>query len=289
MQRTDAHQHFWQIARGDYAWLRAEDPDVAPLVRDFMPDALAPLLRAQGVTRTVLVQATDTVAETEFMLALAAAHDFVAGVVGWVDLAGMDAAATLERLAANDRLKGVRPMLQDLPADDWIVVAPRRQAMDALQRLGLRFDALVKPRQLEPLARFARAWPDLPVVIDHAAKPPLASAWNDAAMQAWRRDMAALAALPHIACKVSGLLTELRPADRASRAQSIDRLRPVVDALLGWFGPGRLMWGSDWPVLTLAGGYDDWVAVSDALLGPLSADERAQVLHGTAQRFYGLA
>ena len=289
MQRTDAHQHFWQIARGDYAWLRADDPAVAPLVRDFMPEALAPLLRAHGVTRTVLVQATDSVAETEFMLTLAAAHDFVAGVVGWVDLAGADAAATLERLAAHTRLKGVRPMLQDLPAADWIVDAPRPEAMHTLQRLGLRFDALVKPRQLEPLARFARAWPDLPVVIDHAAKPPLVSAWNDAAMQAWRRDMAALAALPQVACKISGLLTELSPADRASRARSTDRLRPVVDALLGWFGPQRLMWGSDWPVLTLAGGYDDWIAVSDALLVPLAAGERAQVLHGTAQRFYGLA
>ena len=289
MQRVDAHQHFWQIARGDYAWLRADDPGVAPLVRDFMPDALAPLLRAHGVTRTVLVQATETAAETEFMLALAASHASVAGVVGWVDLARPDAVATLERLAANDRLKGVRPMLQGLPADDWIVVAPRPEAVRTLQRLGLRFDALVKPRQLEPLARFARAWPGLPVVIDHAAKPPLASAWNDAAMQAWRREMAALAALPHVACKISGLLTELSPADRTSRAQSIDCLRPVIDALLGWFGPGRLMWGSDWPVLTLAGGYDDWVAVSDALLGPLSADERAQVLHGTARRFYGIA
>ena len=289
MQRTDAHQHFWQIARGDYAWLRADDPAVAPLVRDFMPEALAPLLRAHGVTRTVLVQATDSVAETEFMLTLAAAHDFVAGVVGWVDLAGADAAATLERLAAHTRIKGVRPMLQDLPAADWIVDAPRPEAMHTLQRLGLRFDALVKPRQLAPLARFARAWPDLPVVIDHAAKPPLASAWNDAAMQAWRRDMAALAALPQVACKISGLLTELSPADRASRARSTDRLRPVVDALLGWFGPQRLMWGSDWPVLTLAGGYDDWIAVSDALLVPLADHERAQVLHGTAQRFYGLA
>jgi L-fuconolactonase len=237
----------------------------------------------------VLVQATDSVAETEFMLALAAAHDFVAGVVGWVDLAGTDAAATLERLAANGRLKGVRPMLQDLPSDDWIVDAPSPEAMRTLQRLGLRFDALVKPRQLAPLARFARAWPDLPVVIDHAAKPPLASAWDDAAMQAWRRDMAALAALPRVSCKISGLLTELGPADRASRARSVQCLRPVVDALLGWFGPARLMWGSDWPVLTLAGGYDDWVAVSDALLGPLSADEHAQVLHGSARRFYGLA
>jgi L-fuconolactonase len=289
MQRTDAHQHFWQIARGDYAWLRADDPGVAPLVRDFMPDALAPLLREHGVTRTVLVQATDSVAETEFMLALAAAHDSVAGVVGWVDLAGADAAATLDRLAADHRLKGVRPMLQDLPAHDWIARAPRPDAMRALQRLGLRFDALVKPRQLEPLARFARAWPGLPVVIDHAAKPPLAAAWNDAAMQQWRHDMAALAALPQVSCKISGLLTELRPAGRASRAQCIQVLRPVVDALLGWFGPARLMWGSDWPVLTLAAGYDDWIAVSDALLGPLAAAERAQVLHGSAQRFYGLA
>jgi L-fuconolactonase len=288
MQRTDAHQHFWQPARGDYAWLRPDDPRVAPLVRDFMPDTLAPLLRAQGVTRTVLVQAAESVAETEFLLALAEAHDFVAGVVGWVDLARTDAAATLARLAANERLKSLRPMLQDLPEDDWIVHAPQPEAMRTLQRLGLRFDALVKPRQLAPLRRFARAWPDLPIVIDHAAKPPLASAWNDEPMVAWRRDMAALAAAPQVACKLSGLLTELPAADSASRARSIDRLRPVVDALLGWFGPERLMWGSDWPVLTLAGGYDDWVAASDALLRPLTDDERAHVLHGTAQRFYGL-
>jgi L-fuconolactonase len=108
-------------------------------------------------------------------------------------------------------------------------------------------------------------------------------------MQAWRRDLAALAELPGVCCKLSGLLTELAPADRITCDGATARLRPVVDALLGWFGPGRLMWGSDWPVLTLAGRYADWVAVSDALLAPLSAAERAQVLHGTARRFYGLA
>ena len=289
MQRTDAHQHFWQLARGDYAWLRADDPGVAPLVRDFLPDALAPLLNTHAVTRTVLVQAAESVAETEFMLGLAATHEFIAGVVGWVDLAAEEAAPTLARLAADDRLKGVRPMLQDLPADDWIITAPRPDALRALHRLGLRFDALVRPRQLAPLARFARTWPELPIVIDHAAKPPLAAAWNDEAMQAWRRDMAALAAVPQVCCKISGLLTELGQADRAAPARATERLRPVVDALLGWFGPERLMWGSDWPVLTLAGSYADWISVSDALLGPLSAGERAQVLHGTAQRFYGLA
>ncbi|MEP6502459.1 MAG: amidohydrolase family protein [Betaproteobacteria bacterium] len=289
MQRTDAHQHFWQPARGDYAWLRPDDAAVAPLVRDFLPDALAPLLRVHAVTRTVLVQAAESVAETEYLLALANAHDFIAGVVGWVDLAHADAASTLARLGADPRLKGVRPMLQDLPAADWIVQAPRPDAIRALQDLGLRLDALVKPRQLAPLLRFAQAWPELPIVIDHAAKPPLHAAWNDAPMQAWRRDMAALAALPQVACKLSGLLTEMRPADAASRPRATEHLRPVLDALLGWFGPERLMWGSDWPVLTLASDYDDWVAITDALLAPLSGGERAHVLHGSAQRFYGLA
>ena len=287
--RIDAHQHFWQLARGDYGWLRADDADLAPLVRDFLPDDLAPLLQAHAVTRTVLVQAAPSVAETQFMLSLASAHAVIGGVVGWVDLADAHAASQLDRLAEDGRLKGVRPMLQDLAADDWIVTAPRPDALRALRRLGLRLDALVKPRQLAPLARFARAHAELPIVVDHGAKPPLASAWNDAPMQAWRHDMAALAAAPQVWCKLSGLLTELAPSDLVTPESAAARLRPVVDALLGWFGPERLMWGSDWPVLTLAGRYADWVAVSDALLAPLSAGARAQVLHGTAQRFYGLA
>jgi L-fuconolactonase len=289
MLRIDAHQHFWQLARGDYRWLRSDDPGLAPIARDFLPAALEPLLRAHGIARTVLVQAADSVAETEFLLALAATHESVAGVVGWVDLSHVDAASTLARLAADSPLRGVRPMLQDLPADDWIVQAPRPDALRTLQRLGLRFDALVRPRQLPALARFASAWPELPIVIDHAAKPPLAAAWNDDAMRAWRADMARLAAAPQVCCKLSGLLTELGAPERAGKDTATARLRPVVDALLDWFGPARLMWGSDWPVLTLAASYGDWVAVSDALLQPLSDDERAEVLHGSATRFYGLA
>jgi L-fuconolactonase len=288
MQRVDAHQHFWQPARGDYGWLRADVPAVAPLVRDWLPDDLCPLLDAHGVARTVLVQATDSVAETEYLLALAAAHDFVAGVVGWVDLTRVDAAATLERLSADPRFKGVRPMLQDLPEPDWILHAPQPAVLRALQGLGLRLDALVKPRQLGALLRFVQAWPELPVVIDHAAKPPLAADWNDAPMRDWRRDMAALAAEPQVCCKLSGLLTEMHGADAASPARAAERLRPVVAALLGWFGPKRLMWGSDWPVLTLAGRYADWVAITDTLLEALSDTEQAMVLQGAAQRFYAL-
>jgi L-fuconolactonase len=183
----------------------------------------------------------------------------------------------------------LRPMLQDLPDADWIAHAPRLDALHAMLSHGLRFDALVKPPQLAALCRFVEAWPALPVVIDHAGKPPLAAAWSDPAMQAWRRGMAALAAHPHVTCKLSGLLTELAPADRVSGARALERLRPVADALFEGFGPQRLMWGSDWPVLTLAAGYDAWVEMADALVAPLSVDDRAQVMHGTARRFYGIA
>jgi L-fuconolactonase len=289
MSRIDAHQHFWQPARGDYGWLAVDDPALAPLQRDFLPSDLAPVLRTHDVARTVLVQAAPSVAETEFMLALAARHEFVGGVVGWVDLAAPDGPAQIARLAAQPALKGLRPMLQDLPDPDWIVNAPRPGSVRAMLAHGLRFDALVKPPQLPALRRFVEAWPTLPVAIDHAAKPPLGAGWGDEPMQAWRREMAALAAHPQVACKLSGLLTELAPADRGSCARILERLRPVADALIASFGPRRLMWGSDWPVLTLAAGYDEWVAVSDALLAPLSIDERDQVLHGTARRFYGLA
>jgi L-fuconolactonase len=288
MMRIDAHQHFWQLARGDYGWLNGTEPALAPLRRDFAPDDLMPLMRTHGVARTVLVQAADSIAETEFMLALAAKHDFIGGVAGWVDLADPTAAAAIARLAERPALKSLRPMLQDLPDGEWIARAPQPEALRAMHRHGLAFDALVKPRHLAPLLRFVHAWPDLAVVIDHAAKPPLAEAWDGEAMRAWRHDMAALAAHPQVACKFSGLLTEMLPADVADRERTLERLRPVLDALLTWFGPERLMWGSDWPVLTLAAGYDAWVDIGDALLAPLAEHEQAQVLVETARRFYGI-
>lgn len=286
--RIDSHQHFWRRSRGDYAWLRPDDPALTPLLRDFEPADLQPALQAAGVSRTVLIQAADTVAETEFLLEQAARHEFVGGVVGWADLGRDDAAALIEDWSRRPKFKGVRPMLQDLPDADWIASAPRRAPVQALVRKGLRFDALVKPAHLEALLAFARAWPDLPIVIDHAAKPQLAQGWNADWAIAWRRHMAELAALPQVHCKLSGLLTEMAPADRGSEASALAALRPAWDALLHWFGPARLMWGSDWPVLQLAGDYAGWVALSERLIGELSADEQAQVRRGCAQRFYGI-
>ena len=285
MKRIDSHQHFWCPARGDYAWLRADVPALAPLVRDILPEHLAPLLVANGVDQTVLVQAAASTEETEFLLALASRHDFIGGVVGWVDLGRADAVQTLAAWVRHPKFKGVRPMLQDLPDADWIATAPHPDAVGALVRLGLRLDALVQPRHLPALLRFVQAWPGLSVVIDHAAKPELRSGWDAEWAAPWRAQMAELATFPQVMCKLSGLLTEAPPA---SGTAAVDALRPVWRDLLQWFGPARLMWGSDWPVLTLAGSYRDWRATSEVLIGALPPHDQALVWHGCAQRFYRL-
>ena len=287
IQRIDSHQHFWRPARGDYAWLRADVPALAPLVRDFLPEHLVPLLQAHGIGRTVLVQAADSEAETDFMLELAAAHDVVGGVVGWVDLSRAESVASLERMARHPKFKGVRPMLQDLPQDDWIAHAPHPDVLRAMVRLGLRFDALVTPQHLAPLLQFLREWPQLPVVIDHAAKPPVGSADGEV-IAAWRRQMREIAALPQVCCKFSGLWTEAPPSMHRDADVVTYAVRPLWEHLLECFGPDRLMWGSDWPVLTLAGDYAGWIALSEACIGGLATGEQAHVWHGTAQRFYNL-
>jgi L-fuconolactonase len=165
---------------------------------------------------------------------------------------------------------------------------PRPDAVQALVRLGLRFDALVKPRHLRPLMRFLRAWPYLPVVIDHGAKPPL-GAHRSEAFAAWRQEIGALAALPQVCCKFSGLWGEAAASTHGVVDAAVRAVRPVWEHLLECFGPARLMWGSDWPVLTLAGDYAGWIAVSEACIGALSAPEQSQLWHGTAQRFYGIS
>jgi L-fuconolactonase len=273
--RVDAHQHFWRPARGDYGWLT---PDLTPLYRDFSPADLLPLMRAAGIDTTVLVQAAPTLAETEYLLDLARDHDFIGGVVGWVDLTAADAPATLERLARSRAFKGVRPMLQDLSDPAWISRAPTDAAVHALSRLGLRFDALVRSVHLPHLLAFAQRHPALPIVIDHAAKPDLARG----EYEAWRAPLARLAALPQVWCKLSGLVTE------AGAGWSTDTLRRHVDAVLELFGPQRVIWGSDWPVVTLAASYGEWVAATDRLVASLSDSQRAAVLGDNARRFYRL-
>jgi L-fuconolactonase len=275
--QIDAHQHFWRVSRGDYGWLT---PAAHPAIcRDFEPDDLAPLMAAAGVERTVLVQAAPTKAETAFLLEIAHATPFVAGVVGWADFEAPDAADALAAMAGDAKLLGVRPMLQDLADDAWILRPELKPAFDAVQAAGLSVDALVTPRHLPHLARFLRQRPYLKVAVDHGAKPDIAAGaiagWS-AAIRAIARDTAAV-------CKLSGLVTE------AGDGWTVDRLRPFADVLIEAFGPARLMWGSDWPVVNEAGGYVAWREAAEALTAGLGEDDRARVFGGTAADFYGIA
>jgi L-fuconolactonase len=281
---VDAHQHFWKLSRNDYAWLT---PDLASICRDFMPDDLAPHLTGSGVDRTVVVQAATTDAETAFLLDLAQQTPFVAGVVGWTDFESTGAVDRIESLAANRRLLGLRPMLQDLADDEWLLRKSVAPAIDAMKTAKLRLDALVKPRHLAMLLRFLERHPGLDVVIDHGAKPAIASD----AIDEWATQMREIGRSTNAFCKLSGLATEAGPDWTTAT------LQPYVDVLLDAFGPRRLMWGSDWPVLHLAyeasaGGvtpYAAWRDAATSLVARLSSHERELIFGGTAAGFYGIA
>jgi len=269
----DAHQHFWRLARGDYGWLT---PALATIFRDFGPLDLAPILARHGIERTILVQAAPTVAETEFLLAIARATPFVAGVVGWLDFEARDAPDAVARLAGDPWLVGLRPMVQDIADDDWLAHPAHAPVFEAMSACGLVFDALVLPRHLPRLALVLERHPALTVVVDHGAKPRIRAREIDG----WRASMTAIAAHPQAHCKLSGLVTEAPPD------AGLDVLLPYIDTLLALFGPERLLWGSDWPVVELAGGYDRWRAIAIAALAGLSAAARADVLGGSAERIY---
>jgi L-fuconolactonase len=271
--RIDAHQHFWDISRGDYGWLT---PDLGPIYRDFGPHDLSPLLRAHGIGGTILVQAAPTEAETLYLLGIAAGCDTVLGVVGWTDFEAPDVPARIAALAANPHLVGLRPMVQDLADDTWLSRSDLDVAFAAMIAQDLTFDALVLPRHLVPLLARMRRHPDLRVVIDHAAKPVV----NGTLPGDWAADIATLARETTAMCKISGLVTEAGPD------WTVAMLRPVVDHLLDVFGPGRLLWGSDWPVCTLAARYGDWDEATAVLLRGVDAESRDAILGGNARRLY---
>ena len=270
----DAHCHFWSLGRGDYDWLETGGPGLDPIRRDFG------LADYPGGRPVIAVQAAPSVAETRFLLDLARGSDSIRGVVGWVDLAAAGAADAVRDLAADPLLRGLRPMLQDIADTDWLVNVARSEALAAMAGAGLVFDALVTERHLPMLARFARANADLAIVIDHDAKP------QPGPRDGWRAGMRTLARDPRIHCKLSGLLTELSPEERRD---PLPALQGTLADLLDWFGPDRLIWGSDWPVVTLAAPLIDWLALSEDLTAGLSAPERAAIFGGNAARVYGVA
>lgn len=270
----DSHQHFWTLARGDYGWITE---DLAPIYRDFSPQDLRPLLDAHGVDATIAVQAAPTWPETEFLLDIAQLNPWVLGVVGWMDITAETAADAIRGAAeTHPRLLGLRPMIQDISDDRWMLQNSLRPAIEAMAASNLTFDALVLPQHLAPLETFVRAYPSLRVVVDHGAKPEI----RNQGFEPWAGDIAAVAKHPNVWCKISGLLTE------ASADQTADDLAPYVQHIITVFGPERCLWGSDWPVLTLAGEYGSWLQTLQRRTEGLSEDQRHGVMGKNALAAY---
>ncbi|MDH6605770.1 L-fuconolactonase [Streptomyces sp. SAI-208] len=275
MNVVDAHHHVWDLSVRDQDWIAAD----SPLRRTFTMADLAPQAAAAGVGRTVLVQTVTVPEETPEFLALAAEHELIAGVVGWTDLTRPDVAdelARLRELPGGTYLKGIRHQVQSEPDPEWLLRPDVRRGLAAVADAGLVHDLVVLPHQLPACAKAADTLPDLTFVLDHLGKPPIASG----SLEPWASAVRGLAALPNTVCKLSGMVTEADPA-----AWTVDDLRPYADTVLDAFGPDRLLFGSDWPVCTLAATYGEVLEAAAQLTG---ADDRAQIFEGTAVRVYGL-
>jgi L-fuconolactonase len=267
----DSHQHFWQLGRFDYPWMSS---DLGVLYRDYLPNDLAPILNQNGIDQTVLVQASNSVQETRWLLELADANPFIAGVVGWVDLmnAGIE-------LFAHPKLKGVRHLVESEPADDWLTQPAVLAGLNKLSTRGYTYDLLVHTRHLRYVPQVAESCPELQFVVDHLAKPPIAR--NE--VKEWAEAMKPIAAFPNIHCKLSGLVTEANWT-----SWQTEDLRPYVEEALRLFGADRMMFGSDYPVCLLASSYDRVLGSFQELLKDLSDEDRDKIFSTNAQRFYRL-
>ena len=276
--QLDAHHHFWNPARGDYDWM---PEDNTTLNRAYGPADLAPHLAAASIDATILVQAAPSIAESEYMLGIADATPHVAAVTGWVDFENAAHQDALARLAGHPKFRGVRPMIQDIPDDDWMLREDVRWGFDAITALGLRFEALGFPRHIDNFLTIFTRHPEMKVVIDHCMKPQIAAP-DETAFRQWADGMARLARETSAFCKFSALITE------AHADWQTEDLRPYAEHVITAFGAERVMWGSDWPVCRLAGEYTEWRAAALELTAGCSDAERRAIYGGTAQNFYDL-
>jgi L-fuconolactonase len=277
MVRIDSHQHFWQLSRGDYAWLT---PELEVLYKDFLPDDLAPLLEQSQVNKTILVQAATTTAETDFMLKVASETEFVAGVVGWVDMECLNALAHIEHFSQTPYFKGIRPMIQEIEDNDWMLKPELAPVFELLIAKRLTFDALVLPQHLDALYILLKRYPALKVVIDHGGKPAIADSIANNSSSLWYEKTAKIASETTAFCKLSGLVTE------AGVDPNYEQLAPYMEHLLVCFGAKRLMWGSDWPVVNLSSNYSKWTKQVETFVEALTATEQQSIWSTTAQKFY---
>jgi L-fuconolactonase len=269
----DAHQHFWRYDAAQYPWI----PAGSPLQRDWLPGDLAALERPLGIGGSIAVQARQSLAESDWLLGLSDADKRIRGVVGWVDLCAARVVEDLARLSTHPNFVGVRHVAQDEPDDRFLVGAAFVEGISRLQEFDLTYDLLVYPRQLPASIELVERFPDQPFVLDHIGKPPIRSG----ELQPWRAQIERLAKSPNVYCKVSGMITEAN-----HDAWRADDLVPFLDVIFAAFGTERLMWGSDWPVCLLAGGYDEVFEVVQDYAAQFSNAERLAVFGGNCARFY---
>ena len=275
---VDSHQHFWQLCQPfDYGWLNA--PQLEPIRRDYLPADLKPLIRQAGIDRTILVQTQHDVGENDWAFSLADDNEFIAGVVGWLDIASPNVEKQLQELRRHPKFVGVRHLTQDEADDDFIIREDILRGLKVLEKHRVPFDLLFFVKHLHHAASLAQLFPDLPLVLDHLAKPMIKARRLDN----WEADFRKAASYPNVYCKLSGMVTEAdwgawKPAD----------LKPYVEVALSAFSPTRCMFGSDWPVCELAGTYGDVCTALREHLEFLSESERAQIFGETASLFYRL-
>ncbi len=275
-RRIDAHQHIWDLATGRYTWPTAAEPSI---FRSFGPADLAPELAPSGIDGTVLVQAADSLADTDAMVEAGAADAWIVGIVGWAPLDDVRAATRAIEPRLDRGLRGIRHLIHHEPDPDWLIRPDVRAGLARVASFGLAFDVVaVFPDHLRHVPRIADEHPDLTVVIDHLAKPPIrAEGWDR-----WRRELEAAARRPNVVAKLSGLDTA------AGQGWTVAEIRPSVDVAIEAFGPGRLLFGSDWPVCLQVSTYGEVADATERWLSELSGDERAAVLGGNAERVYRL-
>ena len=278
---VDAHQHFWDPARADYPWMDA--PELTPIRRAFGPADLAPLLKANGIDASIVVQCRSALEETEEFLRIARVTPSVIGVVGWVDLTSGSLGDTLDRLRAlpgGEKLVGIRHQVHDEPDPDWLLREDVQRGLSAVFARDLAYDVLVRTRELPAAIATAKAFPHARVVLDHAAKPPIAEGWSTE----WADRIAALAACGNVWCKISGLATEAKWND-----WDAERLFPFVAHVAKCFGEDRLIFGSDWPVCLLAGSYGEIKVALEMCLAKLGSNVREKAFGVNAKAAYRLA
>ncbi len=274
--RIDAHQHFWRYHPDHHGWM-TEEMDV--LKRDFLPEDMAPLMHSIGFDATVAVQARQMLAETDWLLELSEQNDFIAAVIGWVDLTSSDVVEQLETYAAREKLKGVRHVVHDEPDDDFMLREDFQRGIGALEPFGLSYDLLLYPRHLPVAVRLVEKFPDQPFVLDHIAKPGI----KEGNVKPWQDDLRALSSSGPVYCKLSGMVTEAR-----WRNWTEDDFRRYLDIVLGTFGADRLMIGSDWPVCTLSGDYAPVMGIVMEYTEQLDRAGAEGILGGNCARFYGI-